>query len=209
MVTRQAGCMPFLSTAEISLLSAGAGSVIALASARWMRGYDAKQAREATRARAVEESLSAAEDLLVGVLLFRTVRGKWASWRWLATGAQREATRIQEQPAAISRYYLFSKDMLIIIIAHLLSALTLGGVFEQLMDSDAKHYQSMVSPRHQRLIAALSPLRVGADKRFADAADRLAIAGGSFADKASSWTGFKHQEKNFRRKLQDFRTVAR
>lgn len=201
--------MPFLTTAEISLLSVAAGGVIALASARWMRGYDAKQAREAARDRAVEESLSAAEDLLVGVLLFRTVRGKWVALRGLATGAQREAMRLQDQPVDTNRYYLFSKDMLMVMLAHLLSALAIGGVLEQMLDSDAKYYLSMVSPRHQHLIAALSPLRLAADKRLADAADRLAIAAGSFADKASSWTGFKHVEKDYRRKLRDFRTVAK
>jgi hypothetical protein len=49
-------------------------------------------------------------------------------------------------------------------------------------------------------------LRVGQDRQLADAADRLVKAGGTLADKASSWSGaFSRADREFSRRVQEFR----
>jgi hypothetical protein len=88
-------------------------------------------------------------------------------------------------------------------------AAEIGGLFDREMERQVARYQAMVEPARQRLNAAVSRLRTDSDRRLARAADRLAAAGASYADKASARPRrFKVVEAAYERRLREFREIT-
>ena len=198
--------MSFMTGSESQLLSASVGAVIALAGgvvAQWRQG---KSAAAAAKAMAVQETLTAADDLLAGVRVFRQVRGGTSQVRAMASGMKITLARINELDDDVS---LSFKQRLGLGLVDTLLAIAPGGINEQATDKDASYFQAMVIPARQRLTAAVSPLRTGSDRELAAAADSLVRVGAELADKASSLpVKFRRAERSFERQVRQLEKAA-
>jgi hypothetical protein len=199
-----------LSVGEQQLLSAAVGGVLALAGGLVVARRRAADDRAASHERAVNEASAAADDLLAGVRLFRVVRGQRAKFRYLASGFRLGMT-VELVPAEAGALSFWKRKWVRFLgaFAAALPEVAEGGVFDQIAEGNAGHYQATVVPVQQRLTAAVAVLDSGSDRAVAEAADRLVRAGGVLADEASSSSrAFKRAERKFERCRQEFRAAA-
>jgi len=199
--------MWFLTGSETQLLSVAVGAVIALAGSGVTQWRQGKGSAAAMRVRAIEETLTAADDLLAGVRLFRNIRGRMSFFRALAAGVKVAHERSPSSHEVISSM-AFRQQLAYGAMETILSVAP-GGMMEAAIDKDASYFQSLVMSHRIRLSTAVSSLRTGSDKALAEAADLLIRAGGELADEASAWPWkFRKCERLFERRVQNFRAVA-
>jgi flavin-binding protein dodecin len=207
---RDAGRVPHLSVAEQQLLSVVVGGFLAIAGGLVVARRRAADSRAESHERAVNEANAAAGDLLAGVRLFRVVRGQRTRSRYLASGF-RHGMKIERAgpETGILSFWERAAASFLGAFADTLPELAEGGVFDQITEGNAAHYQVTVLPVQQRLTAAVAVLDSGVDRALAEAADRLVKAGGALADGASSSSRvFKRAERKFERCRQEFRDAA-
>ena len=199
--------MAHLSGAEVPILATAVGAVIGFAGTGFVSWQQDRRARAAGSARAIEETIAAADDLLAAVRLYRASGGALFSWSGLGVGLRTGMSGLRAlMPADAS---LSLREKIIVSVADIATAIAPGGVASEALDKTSARFMAQVVPPRQRLSAAVAGLRLDQRRDLADAAERLARAAEKLADNASSSPrAYGKAEKAFNKAVQAFRAAA-
>jgi hypothetical protein len=200
-----------LSTASVAVIGTVAGAIIGFAGTAFAGWQQGRQARRVAREKAIDDTISAADDLLDAIQLYRASGGAFFQYSGLGIGMRLAVTGVQmtlvpkENWAELTR-----RQKLFLTGADMAMAIAPGGVASEALDQTASRFLAIVQPHRQRLSTAIAPLRRGEPGALAEAAEQLAKAASDLADRASaSARGFRSAERSFKKASRAFRAVAR
>lgn len=204
--------MSSITAAEVTALATVLGAGVGFSGTALVSWRQNKRMQAESRARAIEETLVSADELLNGIMLYNTVGGTrlmiYQAAASAVTGGIKTGTELRSQNSTFSWSVLFTA--LAGMAEWAAREISPRGVFPELIERTSTRYLALVNTPRQRFAAAIAPLILANDQEIAEAADGLAYAASAMTSQAAinprqvnkSIAGFQEAIRSFHATVQ-------